>query len=666
MSEPREFLTCLLPELKNAETSEGCSSVLPAWINSYESLYKYSIENTEEFWSLIAKRRLQWFKEFDSVTNTTEFNGDSEFRLEWFGNGKLNVAVNCVDRHYLVNPSKIALIWDKDEPNMQEYVTYSQLYKMMNQIANMFRSYGIKKGDRVALYCPCCPMAVACMLACARIGAIHSVVFAGFSAEALASRINDSKCCAVVTANQSVRAGKVIELKKTVEAALVNCKTVKHMFVMKRTDAEFTLNQGEIPMDEEMLKHETECEPEQMDSEDPLFMLYTSGSTGKPKGVIHSQAGYLLYASFTFQTVFNYQEGDIFGCLADIGWITGHSYVVYGPLSVGGTTVLFESSPIYPDAGRYWQTVERLKISQLYVAPTALRLLIKYGNEWVKKYDRSSLKCLGSVGEPLNTEAWSWYHDIVGEGKCRIADTWWQTETGGHCITPLPCAKDAHKFKPGKAMRPFFGIQPVLVDENGNELDSKSSEGILCIKKPWPGMARTIYDDHDRFLETYLKPFPGYYFTGDGASVDEDGHYQITGRIDDVLNVSGHRVGTAEIESYLTENKAVAEAAVVAYPHELYGDGIYAYICLKQDVSVDEKTLINELKSLIKSKIAAHAVPHKFLITPHLPKTRSGKIMRRILRKIASNLPEELGDISTLAEPHVVDEIIELHKSKNA
>lgn len=629
-------------------------------INCHESLYKYSIENREEFWSTLAKNRLEWIQMFDTVTDSS-FESD-DVKLKWFLNGKINVSVNCVDRHYLKTPKKTALIWEKDEPGSEEYVTYEELYKLMNQVANVLKSYGVKKGDRVAIYLPCCTMAVATMLACARIGAIHSVIFAGFSTESLISRINDSQCSAVVTSNQGVRAGKKIALKVTVDEAVKKCESVKNVFVMKRTEAAMNLGPKDIDLSKEILTAETECAPEVMDSEDPLFMLYTSGSTGKPKGLIHTQAGYLLYAAMTQQLVFDYDSNDIFGCLADVGWITGHTYVVYGPLCNGGTTVLFESSPVYPDPGRYWETVQRLKINQLYLAPTAIRLLLRYDNEFVTKYDRSSLKRLGSVGEPINNEAWHWYNELVGEKRCKIADTWWQTETGGNCITPVPANNDS-VIKPSMAMRAFFGIIPALLNEKTGELLEKTnSQGVLCIQKPWPGMARTIYGDHERFLNTYMRPYPGYYFSGDGALTDGDGYFQITGRVDDVMNVSGHRIGTAEIEDALNEHVHVAESAVVSYPHDIFGEGIYAYITLKQHAdSTADGMLIPELKALVKKKIAHYAIPHRFLLTSDLPKTRSGKIMRRVLRKIASDEVDQLGDISTLGNPTIVQEIIKLH-----
>jgi acetyl-CoA synthetase len=650
----RSFLTANLPEL----------SSFPKAINNYESLHKFSIENKDVFWGTLAKSRLEWYEDFKKVTEGNF--SDENFHLKWFLGGKLNVSVNCVDRHYLKNANKVALIWEKDEAGQHETTTYEELYKLMNQMANVLKSYNIKKGDIVAIYMPCCSMTVAAMLACARIGAIHSVIFAGFSADALASRINDSECKAVITANQGLRGGKAIELKKTVDKAVEQCPSVEHVFVYKRTDTPFKAGPKDVILDDVLNKFPSECKPEIMDSEDPLFMLYTSGSTGKPKGLIHSTAGYLLQTAFSHQIVFNYdgEKNDVFGCLADVGWITGHSYVVYGPLCNGGTTVLFESTPIYPDPGRYWETVERLKINQLYLAPTAIRLLMKYDDDWTRKYDKSSLKLLGSVGEPINHEAWHWYNNLIGQKRCKIADTWWQTETGSACITPLPCNKN-DEIKPAMAMRPFLGIETCLVDEKGKVLEDKSSNGILCIKSPWPSMARTIFGDHQRYLETYLRPFPGFYFTGDGALTDKDGHIQITGRVDDVINVSGHRIGTAELEDILDEHHLVTESAVVGFAHDLLGEGIYAFLTIKEKVNESDAEIIEDLKRIIKKKISGYAVPHYFLITPNLPRTRSGKIMRRVLRKIAENKPDEFGDLSTLAEPAVVNAILQKHLKLN-
>lgn len=575
--------------------------------------------------------------------------------------------MNCVDRHFRNNPHKVALIWEKDEPGMQEYITYETLYHQMNKIANMLKSHGVQKGDSVALYIQACPLAVASMLACARIGAIHSVVFAGFSVESLASRINDAQCKCIITANQGVRGGKIIELKKTVDEVVKKCPSLKQVYVFNRTNLSYETNEVYKNLEEEMKNYDDECEPEQMESEDALFILYTSGSTGKPKGVIHTQAGYLLGASLSQKLIFHYNFNDIFGCMADIGWITGHTYVVYGPLSNGGTSILFESTPTYPDAGRYWETVERLKINQFYTAPTAIRLLIRYSNEHVTKYKRTSLKLLGSVGEPINKEAWYWYNDVVGEKRLKIADTWWQTETGSILISPTPCAIN-DLCKPGMPMKPFFGIQPVLLDDKGKELSENGKNGSLCIKKPWPSMARTINGDHKRYLDTYLKPFPGYFFTGDGALTDNDGHFQIIGRIDDVINTSGHRIGSAELEDILNSHSSVAESAVVACPHDIKGEGIFAYVSLKENTESNEDCVISELKLMVKSSIASFAVPDYFLVNQNLPKTRSGKIMRRVLRLIAEQR-NDFGDITTIADPACIQQIIDkynqLKKPKN-
>ncbi|XP_071963737.1 acetyl-coenzyme A synthetase 2-like, mitochondrial isoform X2 [Antedon mediterranea] len=532
---------------------------------------------------------------------------------------------------------------------------------MTNQMGNMLKRNDVKKGDRVTIYMPVSPHAVAAMLACTRIGAIHSVVFAGFSAEALGSRIRDAGAETVITTDQGVRGGKIIELKRTVDEAVDKCPTVKRVFVSKRTGAEdVPMSSIDISLEEAMSSESTECTPEVMSSEDLLFMLYTSGSTGAPKGLAHTQAGYLLYTSLTHQTIFDYQPGDVYACVADIGWITGHSYVVYGPLANGATTVLFESVPTYPDPGRYWEMVERLKLNQIYVAPTALRLLLKSGNDYVTKYDRSTLRTLGCVGEPLNHEAWEWYHDIVGEGRCSLVDTWWQTETGGICIAPRPSEPGA-KIYTGP-MRPFFGIEPVLVDEKSKEINGNAVSGALCIRRPWPGMARTIYGNHQRFQEVYFSPYPGYYFSGDGATRDENGFYHITGRVDDVINISGHRLGTAEVEDAMDEHPAVAETAVVGFPHEIKGEGVYAYVILRDDVTQSHTEIVAELKAGVKKQIASYAVPDYIQITPGLPKTRSGKIMRRILRKVCANQSDELGDISTLADPSVVELIVKSHE----
>ncbi|KAE8601283.1 hypothetical protein XENTR_v10013614 [Xenopus tropicalis] len=507
---------------------------------------------------------------------------------------------------------------------------------------------------------PVSPLAVAAMLACTRIGAVHTVVFAGFSAESLAGRINDACCKAVITFNQGLRGGRTTELKKTVDEAVKNCPSIKNVFVAQRTENEVPMGKIDIPLEEEMAKADATCPPEAMNSEDMLFLLYTSGSTGKPKGIVHTQAGYLLYAALTHKYVFDYKQGDVFGCVADIGWITGHSYVVYGPLCNGATTVLFESTPTYPNPGRYWETIERLRINQFYGAPTAIRLLLKYGDEWVKKYDRSSLKTLGSVGEPINHEAWEWFHDVVGEKRCTLVDTWWQTETGGICISPRPSEQDAEVI-PAMAMRPFFGIQPALLNESGKVIEGGDVSGALCIAQPWPGMARTIYGDHQRFVDAYFKAYPGHYFTGDGAYRSNDGYYQITGRMDDVINISGHRLGTAEIEDAMDEHPDVPETAVIGYPHEIKGEAAFAFVVLKEDLKIAEEAIKKELQIIVATKIAKYAVPDHILMVKRLPKTRSGKIMRRVLRKIATGETEELGDITTLEDPGVIQEILEAY-----
>ncbi|KAK2141361.1 hypothetical protein LSH36_1111g01020 [Paralvinella palmiformis] len=639
-----------------------CSAPIPEFedepgIKSYDDLYRFSLENPDTFWSRLAKSRLRWYQEFDKVSDCDVNKG----KIAWFLNGKLNVSVNCVDRHKEADPDRVALIWERDGPGQQQYLTYKQLYELMNQIANSLKSHGVHRGDRVVIYMPVSHLAVATMLACARIGAIHSVVFAGFSAEALASRIRDAGAHTIVTTDQAVRGGKVIQLKKTVDEAVSKCPDiVKRVFVAKRTGAEVPMGEKDFCLEKEISKQSTECSPEVMNSEDILFLLYTSGSTGKPKGIVHTQAGYLLYAACTHQLVFDYQPGDVFGCVADIGWITGHSYVVYGPLCNGATTVLFESTPLYPNPGRYWETIQRLRINQFYGAPTALRLLLRHGDGWVKQYDRSSLKTLGCVGEPLNTEAWEWYHDVVGEGRCPVVDTWWQTETGGICITPRPSAARA-EIKPGMPMRPFLGIEPVICNDKGEIETDDDVSGSLCIKQPWPGIARTIYGDHQRFFDTYFKRFPGLYFSGDGTHRHTDGYYQITGRMDDVINISGHRLGTAEVEDVMDEHTDVAETAVVGYPHELKGEGIYAFITLKENVAKSTTDIITDLRVLVKNNIASYAIPDIIQVTKGLPKTRSGKIMRRILKKIVQGKSDELGDISTLADPTVVAGIIKKH-----
>uniref|UniRef100_A0A3B4XIX8 Acetyl-coenzyme A synthetase n=2 Tax=Seriola lalandi dorsalis TaxID=1841481 RepID=A0A3B4XIX8_SERLL len=570
-------------------------------------------------------------------------------------------SVNCLDRHVHTCPERVALIWERDEPGSEVKVTYRELLEMTCRLGNLLRHRGVKRGDCVTIYMSPCPLAVASMLACARIGAAHNVVFAGFSAEALAERIRDARSSTVITVNQGVRGGKVTELKRTVDTAVQSCPTVQQVFVAMRTENPVVMTAKDVAMEEEMLKEDVVCEPAAMDSEDVLFLLYTSGSTGKPKGLVHTQAGYLLYAALTHRYVFSYHDGDVFGCVADIGWITGHSYSVYGPLANGGTTVLFESTPIYPDPGRYWEMVQRLKINQFYGAPTAIRLLLKYGDQWVHKYDRSTLKTLGSVGEPINTEAWEWYHSVVGDGRCPVVDTWWQTETGGICIAPRPSDPDA-EIVPGMAMRPFFGIKPVLMDTEGKVVTSNNTSGALCIAQPWPGMARTIHNNHQRFTETYCQPHPGYFFTGDGAYRSKEGYYQITGRLDDVINVSGHRIGTAEIEDVVNQCSAVAESAVIGYSHNIKGQGVYAFVVLKKSVEVEEADVSRQLTVMVSKNIAKYACPDCIQFVQRLPKTRSGKIMRRVLRKVVECELNGLGDLSTLDDPTTVQEIIQGHR----
>ncbi|KAF6087257.1 acyl-CoA synthetase short chain family member 1 [Phyllostomus discolor] len=535
-----------------------------------------------------------------------------------------------------------------------------ELLETTCRLANMLKRHGVCRGDRVAIYMSVSPMAVAAMLACARIGAVHTVIFAGFSAESLAGRINDAKCKVVITFNQGLRGGRVVELKKIVDEAVKHCPTIQHVLVAHRTDNKVHMGHLDVPLEQEMAKEDPVCAPESMGSEDMLFLLYTSGSTGMPKGLVHTQAGYLLYAALTHRLVFDYQPGDVFGCVADIGWITGHSYVVYGPLCNGATSVLFESTPVYPDAGRYWEMVQRLKINQFYGAPTAIRLLLKYGDAWVRKYDRSSLRTLGSVGEPINHEAWEWLHNVVGDSRCTLVDTWWQTETGGICIAPRPSEEGA-EILPGMAMRPFFGIVPVLMDEKGNVVEGGNVSGALCLSQAWPGMARTIYRDHQRFVDAYFKAYPGYYFTGDGAHRTEGGYYQITGRMDDVINISGHRLGTAEIEDAMASHPAVPETAVIGYPHNIKGEAAFAFIVLKEDAG-DSEVVMSELRSMVATKIAKYAVPDQILIVKRLPKTRSGKVMRRLLRKIITGRAQDLGDTTTLEDPSIIAEILSAYQ----
>ncbi|XP_062324435.1 acetyl-coenzyme A synthetase 2-like, mitochondrial [Osmerus eperlanus] len=626
-------------------------------VNDHTGLHEFSVIECDRFWGAVARQRLSWISPFSSVQNCDLTQGN----IKWFEGGKINVSVNCLDRHVHTCPERVALIWERDEPGSEVKVTYRQLLDLTCRLANLLKRQGVRRGDCVTLYMPPCPLAVASMLACARIGAAHNVVFAGFSAEALADRIRDAQSSTVITVNQGVRGGKVTDLKKTVDAAVQNCPSVRQVLVAMRTENPVIMTDRDIPLEEEMMKEDVVCEPVALDSEEVLFLLYTSGSTGKPKGLVHTQAGYLLYASLTHRYVFNHHEGDVFGCVADIGWITGHSYVVYGPLSNGGTTVLFESTPVYPDPGRYWEMVQRLKVNQFYGAPTAIRLLLKYRDEWVQKYDRSSLKTLGSVGEPINSEAWDWYHRVVGDGRCPVVDTWWQTETGGICISPRPSDPDA-EIVPGMAMRPFFGIKPALMDSEGKVISANDASGALCMSQAWPGMARTIHNDHQRFTQTYCQPYPGYFFTGDGAYRSKEGYYQIIGRLDDVINVSGHRIGTAELEDVVNQCPGVAESAVIGHSHDIKGQGVYAFVVLKQGVEVQEALLALQITEIVSRSIAKYACPDFIQVVKRLPKTCSGKIMRRVLRSVVEQETDKLGDLSTLDDPTAVQEVIQGHE----
>ena len=625
-------------------------------LEEYEKLYRESIEDPQTFWRRQSKL-LDWFQPPRSIV---ESNMD-EAEFAWFAGGRLNACYNCVDRHVASRPDKTAILWAADEPGEYRSISYRELGNMVGRIANVLQSHGVRKGDRVAIYMPMIPDLAATMLACARLGAIHSVVFGGFSAEALRDRIVDAGSRVVVTANEGLRGGKTIPLKDTVDRAIEELDWVDTVLVARRTDTEVPMREGrDLWLADEMAKQRAVCPVEWMDSESPLYILYTSGSTGQPKGVLHTTGGYMVFAALTHRTVFDLREDDVYCCAADIGWVTGHTYIVYGPLANGATTVMFESIPTYPDAGRYWQLVDDLKVNIFYTAPTAIRAIAREGDEWVTRYKRDSLRILGTVGEPINPEIWNWYHDVVGEGRCAIVDTWWQTETGGILITPLP---GAIALKPGSATLPFFGVVPVLMDEEGNTLEGNGVSGNLCLERSWPGQARTLWGDHGRYRETYFERYPGYYFTGDGCRRDEDGYYWITGRVDDVLNVSGHRLGTAEVESALVAHESVAEAAVVGFPHEIKGTGIYAYVLANPDFTdADPVELVATLRKQVREVIGPIATPDRIQISPGLPKTRSGKIMRRILRKIAAGEYEELGDTSTLADPSVVDSLVETHR----
>jgi acetyl-CoA synthetase len=619
----------------------------------YARMYAASIADPDAFWGEHG-RRLDWIKPFTRVKNTSfDYHNVS---IKWFEDGKLNVSSNCIDRHLATRGDQTAIIWESDDPDVSEHISYRRLHAEVSKLANVLLTMGVRKGDRVVLYLPMIPAAAYAMLACARIGAVHSVVFAGFSPDALRSRIEDSGAKLVVTADEAPRGGRRTPLKANADKAVAGLEGVK-LLVVRRTGGDVPFDPArDTWLDEAMEGVEDHCEPVAVGAEDPLFILYTSGSTGKPKGVLHTTAGYLVYCAMTHQYVFDYHDGDIYWCTADVGWVTGHSYIVYGPLANGATTLMFEGVPTWPDAGRFWQVCAKHKVDIFYTAPTAIRALMGQGREWVEKHDLSSLRILGSVGEPINPEAWNWYDEVVGKGRCPIVDTWWQTETGGILITPLP---GAIPTKPGSATKPFFGVQPAVLDPaSGAEITATEAEGVLALADSWPGQMRTIFGDHERFVETYFSQYKGYYFSGDGCRRDKDGYYWITGRVDDVINVSGHRMGTAEVESALVAHPKVAEAAVVGYPHAIKGQGIYAYVTLMTGEEYTED-LRKELVAWVRKEIGPIASPDLIQWAPGLPKTRSGKIMRRILRKIAENDYGALGDTSTLADPGVVEELIE-------
>ncbi len=622
----------------------------------YEQLYKESLDHSEDFWSKQAKEYLDWISPWEKVSESDLTKGE----VSWFSGGKINASENCIDRHLEKKSSQIAIIWEGDDPSVSKSITYQELYESVCRFANALKDRGIKKGDRVCIYMPMIPEAAYAMLACARIGAIHSVVFGGFSPESLKDRILDSDCQTVITADEGLRGAKKIPLKKNVDEALINCPNVHTVFVVKRTGAEINwVDERDVSYEEIVSSMNPDCPPEVMDSEDPLFILYTSGSTGKPKGVLHTTAGYLLQTTMSHKLIFDYHEGEVFWCTADVGWVTGHSYIVYGPLSNGATTLMFEGIPTYPSPSRFWEVVDKHQVNIFYTAPTALRALMAQGNEHLESTSRESIRVLGTVGEPINPEAWEWYYRAVGNRRCPIVDTWWQTETGSAMISPLAGSTPQ---KPGSATKPFFGIEPALLDENGQEIKGEGS-GNLVIKRSWPSQIRTVYGDHERCVETYYSLYPGYYTTGDGARRDKDGYYWITGRVDDVLNVSGHRLGTAEIESALVLHETVAEAAVVGYEHDIKGQGIYCYVTLMTGIEPSDE-LKSDLVGLVAKEIGAIAKPDIIQWAPGLPKTRSGKIMRRILRKIAGNEIKDLGDTTTLAEPSVVKEIIENRENR--
>ncbi|EDM70646.1 acetyl-coenzyme A synthetase [Roseobacter sp. AzwK-3b] len=628
----------------------------------YAQMYATSVSDPEGFWASEGQR-IDWIKPFSKVKNTSFEPGNIDIR--WFEDGTLNVSANCIDRHLETRGDQTAIIWEPDDPatHQAKHITYRELHRAVCKMANVLEELGVRKGDRVVLYLPMIPEAAYAMLACARIGAIHSIVFAGFSPDALGARINGCDAKLVITADYAPRGGRETPLKSNTDAALLHCKDSVKCLVVKRTGGQTTWTDRDFDYGEMMLEASDYCAPAEMGAEDPLFILYTSGSTGQPKGVVHTSGGYLVYAAMTHQYTFDYHDGDIFWCTADVGWVTGHSYIVYGPLANGATTIMFEGVPTYPDAGRFWEVCAKHKVNQFYTAPTAIRALMGAGNNWVEKHDLSSLRILGSVGEPINPEAWTWYNDVVGKGQCPIVDTFWQTETGGHMLTPLP---GATVLKPGAAQQPFFGVQPVVLDpQTGIEIEGNGVEGVLCMQDSWPGQMRTVWGDHARFEKTYFSDYKGYYFSGDGCRRDADGDYWITGRVDDVINVSGHRMGTAEVESALVAHAKVAEAAVVGYPHDVKGQGIYAYVTLMGGQTPSDE-LRKELEVWVRTEIGPIAKPDLIQWAPGLPKTRSGKIMRRILRKIAEDDFGSLGDTSTLADPSVVDDLIENRMNRRA
>jgi acetyl-CoA synthetase len=624
----------------------------------YQDLYAASIRDPNAFWAEHGKR-IDWFKPFTKVKNTS-FDAP-DVSIKWYEDGVTNVAHNCIDRHLTKRAAQTAIIWEGDDPSESRRISYAELHSEVSRLANVLREHGVKKGDRVTIYMPMIPEAAYAMLACARIGAIHSVVFGGFSPDSLAGRIEGAQSAVVITADEGLRGGRKVPLKANVDVAADKAGCVRHVLVVKRTGGDIAWNpKRDVWLGEAMAKASAECAPEPMSAEDPLFILYTSGSTGAPKGVVHTTGGYLVYASMTHHYVFDYHEGDIYWCTADVGWVTGHSYIVYGPLANGATTLMFEGIPNYPSNSRFWEVIDKHKVNIFYTAPTAIRALMGAGEAPVKKTSRASLRLLGSVGEPINPEAWEWYHRVVGDGRCPIVDTWWQTETGGILITPLP---GATRLKPGSATRPFFGVKPEIVDANGVVIDG-AAEGNLVLADSWPGQMRTVFGDHERFVQTYFATYPGKYFTGDGCRRDEDGYYWITGRVDDVINVSGHRMGTAEVESALVAHEKVSEAAVVGYPHDIKGQGIYAYVTLMAGTEPGE-TLRKELVAWVRKEIGPIAAPDLIQFAPGLPKTRSGKIMRRILRKIAENQFGALGDTSTLADPNVVTDLIDNRQNRS-